>query len=167
MAHARVLQVRRRASPVSRHRLGDRGPRRSHLSGSRRGAVERSQAVLVRVRELGDQRSPGFQLADSARSPSTNGRSSLATAHPRASVADLLALEGDIVGSDAVADPASGRLPDVRAFHRVGISAMRIENGTLSVEFLAGATRGQRSSVRTTLSRSPSITSVTEVRRKP
>jgi hypothetical protein len=90
----------------------------------------------------------------------------IATAHPGASVGDLLALEGDIAGSDAVADPASGRLPDVRAFHRVGISAMRIENGTLSVEFLAGATPGQRTSVRTALSRSPSIASVREVRRK-
>lgn len=91
----------------------------------------------------------------------------IATAHPGASAADLLAVEGDIVGPDAVADPASGRLPDVSAFHRIGISAMRIENGTLSVEFLPAASPGQRASVRMALSRSPLIASVREVRRKP
>jgi hypothetical protein len=89
----------------------------------------------------------------------------VATARPGVSSADLLALEGSIVGSNAVADPATGRLPDVAAFHRVGVSAMRIDHGTLSVEFLLEATTEQRASVRALLSRSPLIATVEEVRR--
>jgi hypothetical protein len=89
----------------------------------------------------------------------------VARARPGVSSADLLALEGRIVGSDAVADPATGRLPDVAAFQRVGVSAMRIDHGTLSVEFLLEATSVQRAAVRTLLSRSPLIATVEEVRR--
>ena len=90
----------------------------------------------------------------------------IASARPGVSAGDLLTLEGDIVGSDAIADPATGRLPDVAAFHRAGVSAMRITNGTLSVEFLAEATAGQRASVREALTTSPLIASVEEVRRQ-
>jgi hypothetical protein len=91
----------------------------------------------------------------------------IATARPGTPTADLLALEGDIVGPEAVADPATGQLPDVAAFHRTGISTMRISNGTLYVEFLSGATTAQRASVRAVLSKSPVISDVREVRRQP
>ena len=90
----------------------------------------------------------------------------VATARPGVSSTDLLALEGSIVGSDAVVDPATGRLPDVAAFHRVGVSAMRIDHGTLSVEFVPEAATQQRASVLALLSRSPLIVTVEEVRRQ-
>lgn len=90
----------------------------------------------------------------------------VATARSGVSSADLLALEGSIVGSNAVADPVTGRLPDVTAFHRVGVSAIRIDHGTLSVEFLPEATTEQRASVRALVSKSPLIATVQEVRRQ-
>jgi hypothetical protein len=91
----------------------------------------------------------------------------VATARPGVPSTRLLALEGAIVGRDAVADPATGRLPDVAAFHRAGIAGMRISNGILTVTFLPEATDAQRGKVRAVLSGTPLIASVQEPQQTP
>jgi hypothetical protein len=64
--------------------------------------------------------------------------------------AQLLQLEGQIVGTEAVVVPGE-RGPDVAASHRVGVAAMSIDRTSLTVKFLAEATQAQRDRVRSVL----------------
>ena len=84
------------------------------------------------------------------------------TAQARAgtSTADMLELEGQIVGADAVGAPGAG-LPDVEAFHRAGVAGMKVAGTTLTVTFLEDARPAQRDRVRSVLRASPLVVSVT------
>ncbi len=84
----------------------------------------------------------------------------VAQAVATASDRQMLSLEALLVGADAVADPATGRLPNVGAFHRAGIETLTIEGTRLTVSMLRTASREQRETVRATLARSPLVVSV-------
>ena len=58
---------------------------------------------------------------------------------PEVTSAELMELESQIVGAQAVADHATARLPDVSAFHAVGVSSITIDNGLLVAEMLPTA----------------------------
>lgn len=84
------------------------------------------------------------------------------TAQARAgtSTEDMLELEGQIVGADAVVAPGAG-LPDVAAFHRAGVAGMKVLGTTLTVTFLDDASQAQGDRVRSVLLASPLVISVT------
>jgi D-alanyl-D-alanine carboxypeptidase len=83
------------------------------------------------------------------------GRVITASTVTGATTADLLRLEAALVGRSSVADPATGRLPDVNAFHRAGISSMRIDAGRFTVTFLRRATAAQIDRARQTMLAAP------------
>ena len=84
------------------------------------------------------------------------------TAQARAgtSTDEMLELERQIVGADAVVAPGAG-LPDVAAFHRAGVAGMKVAGSTLTVTFLDDASQAQRDRVRSVLRASPLVVSVT------
>lgn len=81
---------------------------------------------------------------------------------PGRASADLVPIEAALVGPAALADPATGRLPDTAAFHRAGVATLRLGNGTLAVGFLPSATAAQVATARAALLRSPSIATVSD-----
>lgn len=86
----------------------------------------------------------------------------VATARPGVTHAALLELAGSLVGgSDKLADPSSGRLPDLGAFRSAGIGTLSVFNSSIRVEFLPGATLDQQSAAAQTLRSSPLIAQVT------
>lgn len=101
-------------------------------------------------------------LASREGSPGSASGVTAYTAQARAgtSTADMLELEGQIVGADAVVAPGEG-LPDVAAFHRAGVAGMKVAGTTLTVTFLDDASQAQRDRVRSVLRASPLVVSVT------
>jgi hypothetical protein len=87
-----------------------------------------------------------------------------ATATPSTTHAQLLELAGSLVGgSDNLADPATGRLPNTEAFRVAGIRTLTISNSTIRVVMLHDATSAQREAVLRQLHASPlTATIVTE-----
>lgn len=86
-----------------------------------------------------------------------------ATANTEAAHEDLLDLAGTLVGGrQFLADPSSGRLPDVGAIHRAGIASLTVSNGRIRVVFLDTASDSQRRLVVETLRTSPLVLSVAE-----
>ncbi|GAB3447085.1 hypothetical protein GCM10027517_30380 [Phycicoccus ginsengisoli] len=78
---------------------------------------------------------------------------------------DLRAVEAELVGADAVGDPASGRLPSVDAFHRKGIESVRIDNGrVLTVVLLPDASPAQEAAARSVLLASRQVASLVDGR---
>lgn len=77
-----------------------------------------------------------------------------------ASNEQMVRLESSLVGSSAVANPATGPLSDVSAFHRVGIASIRIDGHRLTVVMLNGASATQREAVRAALASSPLVEAV-------
>lgn len=90
-------------------------------------------------------------------SQEATGRVLVVTAVAGATNSDLLAVEGRLVGSGAVVDPTTGRLPDVAAFHRAGIAGARVEGGRLTVTFLANATAAQIDRARAAVLTAPTV----------
>jgi len=85
-----------------------------------------------------------------------------AVARAGVSSAQLLGLEGELVGAEAVVDPETGRLPDVSAFHAKGVQSMSIRDGVLVVVMLPTASSVERDRVHSRLQLSPLIERVEE-----
>lgn len=85
----------------------------------------------------------------------------VASAKPGVDHAALFALAGSLVGgTDKLADPATGRLPDTEAFHAAGVSTLTVSGSTIRVVFLATASADQRQAVERALRSSPLIATV-------
>lgn len=106
----------------------------------------------------------GLLFVNADRGDQTAGTSVTLTAVARPGVtsAQLLGLEGELVGAEAVVDPATGRLPDVEAFHAAGVQSMSIDEGVLVVVMLPTASPGERDRVRSRLQASPLVQRVEE-----
>ncbi len=105
----------------------------------------------------------GFATAgcSSAKPPAAASAVAVASAKPGVDHAALLALAGSLVGgADKLADPATGRLPDIGAFRTVGIATLTVSGSTIRVVFLSSASAEQRQAVERTLRSSPLIETV-------
>ena len=124
-------------------------------------------ARWVRVLVLGGALGLGVGIAmggcGSDSPPATTPQAAVvASAKPGVDHSALVALAGSLVGgADNLADPATGRLPDARAFQAAGIGTLTVSGSTIRVVFLAGASTTQRQGAEQALRSSPLIAAVT------
>lgn len=100
----------------------------------------------------------GVGLAADCSSGSRPAASSVVTASAASGVdhASLVVLAGSLVGgTDKLADPGAGRLPDVAAFRAAGIDTVTVSGSTIRVVFLANASSDQRQAAERALRSSP------------
>lgn len=101
-----------------------------------------------------------FTVACSAES-ATPPAAVTATARPETPHDALVDLAAILVGGpENMSDPATGRLPDIDAFHRMGIATLSVSETTIRIEFLDNARPSQRQAVIDVLRSSPFIATV-------
>lgn len=84
------------------------------------------------------------------------------TASPATTHDQMLGLAGTLVGGPGnLADPSSGRLPNINAFRAAGIATLTVSDGTIRIVLRDDATPAQQQALLTRLRDSPLTSSIT------
>lgn len=135
---------------------GRRTRTRRHTHGANRRVLRHGIAVIITCAAV------AMSAGACTTSHNTRPLIATATADPAVSHDALLDLAGALVGGRrSLADPSTGQLPSLDAFHTAGIATLTISGSTIRVVFRTDATPTQEQAALDRLHHSPLIAAVT------